>query len=58
MKRKKEEERIKDCYEAIKPHIGHTTTRTGFVLTSSGTIEPFPMEVQNRDSFFQNNLEV
>ena len=58
MKRKRNDDKVKDCYEALKPHIGYTFTRPGFVLTSSGTIEPFPKYVIDRTEFFQNNLEV
>ena len=58
MKRKRDDEQVKDCYENLKPHIGHVVTRPGFILTSSGTIEPFPTEVTDRRDFFQNNLEV
>jgi len=58
MRRKKDDYKVKDCYEVIKPHIGHAVVRPGFVMTSSGTIERFPQDPEDRRDFFQNNLEV
>lgn len=58
MKKKQQSDKvyIKDCYEQLKPHIGHQQPRRGFVMTLSGTIEPIPETMDEREAFFEANM--
>jgi hypothetical protein len=56
--KKTDEEYIKDCYEFIKPHIGHQRLRPGVVMIVSGTIEVIPTSLEERREFFEKNMQI